>query len=85
LTSQADSPSEFLLGNLGREGALYPSLLDLHLTLPAKALSAAGSLDIHARFHRRLQEILSDGNLNLPIMRLKTNEHLTWQESYYSF
>jgi hypothetical protein len=69
-------------GYLRGPGALGFSLFDLYPAFPAEGLSAAGGLDIYPRFHRRLEQVLSRGNFNFPVMRLKTNEHSVRQKDW---
>jgi hypothetical protein len=80
LAGQAKTPAVLFLGDLRRPGALDLSLFDFHPAFPAEGLSAAGSLDIHARFHRRLEQVLSLGDLNFPVMGLETDDNLVRQE-----
>jgi hypothetical protein len=71
-----------ILGDLRGPWALGFPLFDLHPAFSAEGLSAAGGLDINPRLHCRLEKILPCGNFNLPVMRLKTNEHSIRQKDW---
>jgi hypothetical protein len=82
LAGQAKPLAVLFFGYLWGPGALGFSFFDLYPAFPAEGLSAAGGLDIYPRFHRRLEQVLSRGNLNFSVMRLKTNEHSIRQKDW---
>jgi hypothetical protein len=89
LAGQTKPLAVLFLRDLWGLGALDFSFFDFYPAFSAEGLPAAGSLDIDSRLHRRLEQVLSCGNLNFSVMRLKSNEHWVrqkdWLLLYYYF
>jgi hypothetical protein len=62
-------------GNLWGRRALNLSFFDLHPAFPAESLSAAGSLDIHSRFHGRLEQVFPRRDLDFPVVGLEPDDY----------